>query len=151
MDQHGSTKSYHWCSKHSKHIQSCSFLRIHVAIEVVMLDLFAKTQIRIVSSFLSDGCAHLKCRMIWFPARIRNHNSYGNPGLPYPQSWRQTKWSWNPQCPGLAVTAHRWPGVGRMPGVPSTGPMLFNALATSVAIMLLGECKPRTLGGSFHP
>ena len=33
MDQHGSTKSYHWCSKHSKHIQPCSFLRIHVAIE----------------------------------------------------------------------------------------------------------------------
>ena len=28
---------------------------------------------------------------------------------------------------GLAVTAHRWPGVGRMPGVPSTGPLLFNA------------------------
>ena len=79
-------------------------------------DLFAKTQIRIVSSFLSDGFAHLSCKMIWFPARIRMHNSYGNPGLPYPQSWRQTKWSWNPQWPGFGRNCTSLAGCGAHAG-----------------------------------
>ena len=113
-----------------------------------MLDLFSKTQIRIVSCFLRHGFAHLSCKMIWFPARIRMHNSYGNPGLPYPQSWRQTKWSWNPQWPGFGRNCTPLAGCGAHAG----GAFYWAAaVQCSQQVMPLGECKPRTLGGSFHP
>ena len=80
-------------------------------------DLFAKTQIRIVSLFLSDGFQQESECTIHMEIQVCPTRSPGAKpsGLGTPSDL------------GLAVTAHRWPGVGRMPGVPSAGPMPFIA------------------------
>ena len=113
-------------------------------------DLFAKTQIRIVSSFLSDGFCAFKLQNDLVPSKDQNAQFIWKSRFALPAGAKPSGHG-TPTDLGWAVTAHRWPGVGRMPGVPSTVPVLFNALATSVASMPLGECEPQTLGGSFHP